>query len=188
MAHKIEQAQSWAIEVRANYHQGNTELFDPGGLHFIVQASLETGEIEEVDFAYVELPHPIETTYQEYTPFAGLIREASRFNIRFDPDLEPSERSVYGFYGQTVDGIVPNGVQFGNVIEPDLRYVGREDDLLVFRLNHHHPGHDYYQGCSGAPIIDGAGRTHALVVGGDPDHNFIFGVSLRVYAGIWALG
>jgi|GEM_PF-6867996 len=37
------------------------------------------------------------------------------------------------------------------------QYMGDEDDYYVFELPFAHPGHEHFQGCSGAPIVDAKG-------------------------------
>ena len=39
----------------------------------------------------------------------------------------------------------------------NLKYMGDEDDYYVFELPFEHPGHEHFQGCSGAPIVDAKG-------------------------------
>jgi hypothetical protein len=56
-----------------------------------------------------------------------------------------------------------------------------EDDLLAFHLPVEHPGHEYFYGCSGAPIIDAEGHVVALVCKGDMETSTVYGISLRRY-------
>jgi len=63
----------------------------------------------------------------------------------------------------------------------DLKYTGNDGDYLIFELPTPHPGHEHFQGCSGAPIIDKEGNTVALVCKGDIATNRIYGISLKRY-------
>ena len=62
-----------------------------------------------------------------------------------------------------------------------LTYLRTEGDNLVFKLPFNHPGHLEFRGCSGAPIINGAGMPVALLTGGSITTNEIYGVSLAMY-------
>jgi len=62
-----------------------------------------------------------------------------------------------------------------------MKYVGKEGELYKFKLPQKHPGHEYFRGTSGAPIIDNEGNTIALVCEGDIDEDLIFGISIRQY-------
>ncbi len=169
------------IEVRANLHTGQTQLYNLGGLNFFYSANLENGEIAEVDLAFAAVPADLVTFHQEITPFAGLTREVQRYDVVLGP-AELSKRASYGFYGYPVEGLVGQNMLAQNQrLEPDLKYVGDEDDLRIFKLNHAHPGHEYYHGCSGAAIIDKNGRLVGVVVGGDEENHYIFGVNPSVY-------
>jgi hypothetical protein len=44
-----------------------------------------------------------------------------------------------------------------------------------------YPGHEYFKGCSGAPILDSDGKLVALVCMGVPAVNSIYGVSVKRY-------
>ena len=67
------------------------------------------------------------------------------------------------------------------VIYDGLKYVGTEDSYYVFELPFEHPGHEFFKGCSGAPILDSRGNIVALVCSGDIDRNAIIGISLNKY-------
>ncbi len=180
-AHKIASGERWMIEVKANPHTNQTQMYYPGGLNFFYSVSLENGEIAEVDLAFAEVPADLTTFHQEITPFAGLTREVPRYDVALGPPVL-SKRAAYGFYGYHVEGLVGQNMLSQNQrLEPDLKYVGDENDLRVFRLNHAHPGHSHYRGCSGAAIVDKHGSLVGVVVGGDEANNYIFGVNSTMY-------
>lgn len=63
----------------------------------------------------------------------------------------------------------------------DMTYQGMQDDLYKFKLPKKHPGHEYFRGTSGAPIMDNEGNVVALVCEGDVNEDLIFGVSIKQY-------
>src|SRR3546814_6545958 len=64
---------------------------------------------------------------------------------------------------------------------PILRYERTEGGYHVFQLPVQHPGHDAFQGCSGAPILDMERRVVGLVCSGSIPDNTISYVSLARY-------
>lgn len=68
-------------------------------------------------------------------------------------------------------------------------YVGSrtQGGLYEFRLARPHQGRKYYKGSSGAPIADEEGLIVALVVGGEPDKDLIYGVPLARYHSVFDL-
>src|SRR3546814_19908035 len=56
---------------------------------------------------------------------------------------------------------------------PGLRYERTEGGYHVFQLPVQHPGHDAFQGCSGAPILDMERRVVGLVCSGSIPDNTI---------------
>jgi hypothetical protein len=187
-AHHIEPDQRWAAEIRANYHNHMTQVYLLGGLTFLFTGNLETGEVRQVDLAYQSVPGDLISYHQEFTVADGLTRESERPVFPLIEDVALNRRALYGFCGQANVDIAAQAGYLGldHRFEPDLRYVRDEDDLHVFRLNHAHPGHEYYEGCSGAPILDSQGRLVALVVGGG-EGDLIYAISPQVYANVFPL-
>ncbi len=71
--------------------------------------------------------------------------------------------------------------------EINMQYDGLDarNGLYRFKLNRPHQGHEYYYGCSGAPIADVYGRIVSLVIEGpeDPKDGIIWGTPLENYLG-----
>ena len=65
-----------------------------------------------------------------------------------------------------------------------MRYSETDADtgLYKFELARKHQGHSYYKGASGAPIADPEGRIISMLVCGDEDEVFLYGVPLRKHA------
>jgi hypothetical protein len=104
-------------------------------------------------------------------------------------DVEPTSDMPYGFASY-------KAVEYHACIsklwrefryEINMQFAGLDDrnGLYRFRLNRAHQGHDYYYGCSGAPIADVMGRIVSLVIEGqeDPKEGIIWGTPLARYAG-----
>ncbi len=63
----------------------------------------------------------------------------------------------------------------------EMTYEGKVGDFHAFKLPGEHPGHDYFNGCSGAPIIDVDGNVVALVTEGSISEKRIYGVPIETY-------
>lgn len=61
-----------------------------------------------------------------------------------------------------------------------LSLLRMEDEYHVFSLPFH-PGHEHFQGSSGAPILSSTGSLVALVCRGCAKTNEIWGLSIRAY-------
>lgn len=85
--------------------------------------------------------------------------------------LKPKPTVRYGFAGTTVPEIGRHkndkiDIAYGCVrVVTGLEYVGDENGFHLFKLPVEHPGHAFFRGCSGAPIIDHKGYIVAFVNG-----------------------
>jgi hypothetical protein len=87
---------------------------------------------------------------------------------------------VFAFSGRVrTEQHGPNSFVADMVVYPGLKLLRSENEFLVFQLPVTHPGHDAFQGCSGAPIVDRNKQAIALVVDGDISSNTIRGISLE---------
>ena len=189
-AHGPKPGQHWGIELSTDFQKGRTQLYaPPGGLHFLEQAGIGGNEGVKVDLAYAEVPIELVSWHQEWTPFGGLTRDDARLDVTLGPNVM-SKRPLYGFHGYPADGFVGNMLTQNQRIESDLKYVSQEAHIRTFLLNHDHPGHDYYKGCSGSAIIDKDGRLSGIVVSGNVEERHIYAVapSLFIDAILAALG
>jgi hypothetical protein len=174
---------NWVIETK--YVPGHgTKGFRLGGMIFLKECNLTTGIWRDIDFSYVIIPDNIQPYFQEISPAdRRIITETPRLINTVDFNVIPDDNYRYGFYGQTriIKDDIQQYVLARHSIELDMQYLGIADDMYKFRLNREHPGHIYYQGCSGAPIIDSDGNVVALVVQGDSSENVIYGIALKRY-------
>jgi hypothetical protein len=173
---------NWAIEIK--YEQGKgTQLYRPGGFHYIGEMKLGSAKINEVDFSYREVSSDLYSYFQEISPSGAIGFEKAREVFKPDFSVQPNTTDIYGFAGQVLPEIHET---FALVITemrvyPGLKFIRTEDPYHVFELPVPHPGNEHFKGCSGAPIIDTKGNVIALVCHGDIERNAIFGISLTKY-------
>lgn len=109
--------------------------------------------------------------------------EAPRTIFKLTFNEQPILGERYGFSGHTQLEELPHPTNSNlsvlcatQTILGDLFYTETKDDMHYFKLPGKHPGHIYFEGCSGAPIINERGQPVALVVGGDIEEDIIWGV------------
>lgn len=173
----------WVIECKYVPGKG-INGYRVGAMMFLKEGNIITDKWRDIDFAYVIIPDNVHPYYQEVSYIDKKIKaEIPRLINTVNFDIEPDKNHKYGFHGQTrvSRDDEQQYVYAQPTIELDMQYVGAEDDMYNFKLNRRHPGHEYYYGCSGAPIVDSDGNIVALVVCGDMKESIIYGISLKKY-------
>lgn len=171
---------NWAIQIRYEPGRG-TQLFGLGGMNFLKAINLQTLDSQDVDFAYVAVQKDLEVYFQELGKSYEVISEVTRKICKVDFELEPSKDERYGFSGLIKGKFDGVALKAEHKVYLNLRFLEKTGDFLVFKLPMKHPGHEFFQGCSGAPITDTKGNTVALVCWGDKETDQIYGISLKKY-------
>jgi hypothetical protein len=196
VAHVTRAGPPLALSLGWDASMRRVKLWRLGALNFLARGQLNTGlalhemAVREVDFAYADVPADLDCRLEKIDSHTGFILESRLCTVwRSSAIAEPKAGVRYGFAGHTKQSLeehalIASDVKFCfselRVCFP-LEFAGREDDLLAFRLPVEHPGHEYFRGCSGAPIIDEDGHIVALVCQGDTEKSLIYGISLRRY-------
>ena len=180
VAHLTEDGGNWAIETE--FVAEGTKLYQIGPMMFVRQMDLGTGDSKRLDFCYAIVPSDLTSVYQAVTMTGVVTDSAQRPLCDIDFDRVPDNSRKHGFSGLTGAKLDHGFYLRGEFrLELDLTYAGTEDEYFVFKLAHPHPGHEYYEGCSGAPIIDSDGKTVALVCGGCEGRSLIYGIPVRIF-------
>jgi hypothetical protein len=165
-----------------------TQLHGLGSTHFLARTSLDTPKKrpELIDFSYVEVPGDLQPFHQEIEIGTKRIKGETPILI-LKPALSetPDPSAAFGFCG-TVEHTweTHHGQSYlggDTPIYTGLKFARTVGDLHYFALPFSHPGHEKFQGCSGAPILCSTGELVALVSGGDMDTNEIYGISTSAY-------
>lgn len=187
VAHATGDQKKWAILLRYVPGRG-AENYSVGAMNFLARASLSKPKrkLEDVDFAYVQVPPSLRAYRQEIEPVTLAIKGEIPITVHVSSltDL-PSAEQKYGFCGMVLPAMENHfGKSYfsGEVrIYSGLTYLRTDGDYHYFSLPFKHPGHEHFEGCSGAPILSDKGELVALVCGGDIDQNEVYGVSLKAY-------
>ncbi|NOZ47099.1 MAG: hypothetical protein GXO79_10010 [Chlorobi bacterium] len=180
VSHATRNQGNWAIEVRAKNGIG-TQTYQIGAMMFLETGNINTGAVKDVDFSYATVPNDIAPYYHELNPQGQITTSIPREIQTLDFEIKPDDSKKYGFSGTTMFSTDGWFLFTENRLVMDMTYQGMQDDLYKFKLPKKHPGHEYFRGTSGAPIMDNDGNVVALVCEGDVDEDIIFGVSIKQY-------
>lgn len=180
VSHATKNEGNWAIEVRAENGIG-TQVYQIGAMMFLEVGNINTGNIKDIDFSYATIPNDIAPYYHELNPQGQITTSIPREIQTLNFDIEPDDSKKYGFSGTTMFSTDSWFLFTENRLVFDMTYQGMEGDLYEFKLPKKHPGHKYFKGTSGAPIMDDDGNVVALVCEGDVDEDLIYGISIRQY-------
>lgn len=184
VAHATGDFGDWAIQLRYDPSNG-TKLYRIGPMNFLAKGSLKTRAIDKIDYSYAEVPKDLQAFRQIISDDLKVCGEYPVTAFPIDFDTKATSEDVFGF-----SGLVKNQIERHTAatilaselkIYDGLKYLRTEGDMLVFKLPFNHPGHPEFEGCSGAPIINGGGMPVALLSGGVISKNEIYGVSLAHY-------
>ncbi|WP_300318740.1 hypothetical protein [Idiomarina sp.] len=175
----------WAIQQQYVPNKG-AELYRLDGINFLMKADINTSEVVDVDFSYVEVPETTFAKRQEINPHNSKVVSEELIS-ELSPSLEsgPNGETKYGFSGLVQASLEQHGGNDCLVTEvrvyTGLVYLRTDGDYHYFKLPFEHPGHEHFKGCSGAPIIGEDGELVALVCGGSTQTNELWGISLKAY-------
>lgn len=185
--HATRDQKRWAIQLRHDPGKG-TKVFGLGAMCFLRKGKLADPKkaVDFVDFSYVEVPTAIRAFRQELDDTgATILREAPITVHTASLSDVPEAGENYGFCGMVMAAIEhhPRMTALSGEIRVNsgLKYLRTEDDFHIFELPFPHPGHDHFEGCSGAPVLGENGKLVGLISGGDIPSNTIHVLALAKY-------
>jgi hypothetical protein len=184
VSHATRNQGNWTIPLR--YIPGNgIDTYQLGSMYFLAEGSLLNPNLKDIDFSYVVVSSDLCAYRQEIEMSSGVRTVKSEKAIKIhSPNLKeiPNSEDKYGFCGIIMSEveihpgqIILDGKPY---IYPGLSFRRTEDDYHFFALPFSHLGHEYFEGCSGAPIFSSSGSLVALVCGGCKKTNEICGISI----------
>jgi hypothetical protein len=163
-----------------------------GGNFIMPKAEGEVDRDRVIDFAYKKMGY-IQCKRQDVDEHDfHILSEENRVFLKDDLNTIPSTKEEYGFAGVVKPSLIPpkstpSGIDkwvipATNIAHNGFKFIQQEGDYLVFSAPYQkHPGHEWFQGTSGAPILDSNGNLVALVCWGDTSTNLLYGLNLRKY-------
>jgi hypothetical protein len=142
--------------------------------------NIKTGKKENVEFAYTRIPNKYDYFHQEISPFGNVITSKQIAKYKLQQIKTPTTNKGYAFVGHTQPEIIPNhAIHTVYMTHLDYEYKKTDGWKYIFEPPVKHPGHKYYKGCSGAPIIDDGNNIVSLLVGGNIRKNEVYGINLE---------
>ena len=185
VSHAVRPDEKWAIELYYEDPKG-TKLWEIGTMDFLTE--VKSSGVTDVDVAFAKVPDDIESRFQQFDENGKVAHSQRRVVLDCGLDVKPDETQTYGFSGLTrfTKEVQPPSLSHEIAgaklqVECNMEYMGLEEGLDRFKLDHDHPGDAEYKGCSGAPILSCEGELVGLVIGGCKEKNEIYGLPLRNY-------
>ncbi|MDD3237920.1 MAG: hypothetical protein PHV37_07480 [Candidatus Gastranaerophilales bacterium] len=152
----------------------------------------EPKEPKHIDVAFKNITDKFEEEYKAYvqdidaSKFPAKIKNEVENNIlNISPNV-PIINEEYSFAGGTRGQIVAPPIPhyiFQRIETCEIvkykKTNENDNDIYIFTPLDGHRGHEVYQGCSGAPIINENGEVVAIVLGGNVDKNEIYGYNIN---------
>ncbi len=178
--HVTKQSRKWCAQIKYDDEIEKIEVYFLKQFNYLADFDYDNNKIQEVEFAFVEVNPKLEC-YFHHRNCLGETLEFRPRSIFNDKDIvEPNFEELYGFAGDIMPAILDRGETFvtDHHTYTGLKYVRTEGDFLCFKLPVEHPGHEYFQGCSGAPIVDTRKNLVSLVSWGSIEKNEVYGINL----------
>ena len=171
---------SWVAEIGFDEAKDKTEVLYFGRQWTARHLDPAGPMSEDLDFSFIEVAEDFDPVMQERDKKGVIIRVRPRHEFETNLTDSPTADEVYAFTGR----VHPARIDDLNFIAdptvyPGLKYDRTEGYYHVFKLPVAHPGHEAFQGCSGAPIVDRSRRVVALVCSGDVNSNSITGIGVQ---------
>ena len=182
VAHAVKLGSSdWVIQIGDDKEYG-TAIYRPACFLYLSEMKRGTGEISNIDYTYAEVATDLNPTFQHLTPLGPKSEKRCRHIFDLAAVSDPDTKEIYAFSGEILPEMHGSlALVTQQTVYPGLRYIKSDGSFYQFKLPVPHPGHDLFQGCSGAPIVDTNGRLVALVSKGDISENVIYGIALPRY-------
>jgi hypothetical protein len=185
--HATRDFSNWALEIKTDFAIG-TQLKWLGLLGTAVVGNTTHDEIKRIDFSYTTLPEDIKTFHQVIEPETNTVYEHERLILDIDFNVKPSANKKYSFFGQTEINNNGNVINSTGKLITEMDFVEEKEQFYVFKLPFKHPGHQFFKGASGAPILDNDGNLISIVSRGENEQDvikdLIYGLNLKKYKSI----
>jgi len=185
---------TWAIECEYEPIKG-TKLFSIGKKpSMLVRGNIGNGSLAIVDFSFQEIPCDVESYFQDIKETRQILDSIKRSEfMNIDYYIEPNAEDTYGFSGNILSEYAPNDYLECQIpTYTNLKYSQSIDGFDYYRLPFAHPGHHFFEGCSGAPLMNQDLKVVGLISGWNPSYsdsirvtplrNYVIGVLIEAGA------
>lgn len=181
--HVTRRSACWVIRLSYKSDIGQTEVYYLGRFSYLAEMKKGIPSIDEVDFSFTEVPGDLTCQFQYWTPSGQCLIDRPRTIFREQDIANPVPSEIYGFAGDVMPEFSngENALITEHQTYPGLRFVRTKEHYHCFQLPVEHPGHNRFQGCSGAPVINTKKEIVGLVCGGSVERNEIYAINLEKY-------
>jgi len=190
VAHAVNEEPPMRLEIAWDEQEGQTKTckLDPIiPFELTLKPELQNLKMNGLDFAYQKLSTNQIPLFQKLNPNGnGKILSSRPRKVYCESAIQsPKVDTLYGFAGRTqpVREKFPGFTILSSTLRVcyGLTFVGEIYGMHVFQLPSKSPGHDFFRGCSGAPIVDIEGNVVALVCRGCVEESLIYGFPIERY-------
>ena len=178
--HVTQRSSKWSAQIKFNDEVQKIEALFLNEFSYLADYSEDKQSMKDVEFSF----HPVRPDFKSFYHNRNWRGETLEFKERpvftLNDISEPNREIYYGFSGDIQPTLISdqNALETTQHIYHGLKFDRLENDMLYFKLPEVHPGHEMFQGCSGAPIIGEDGKVVSLVSGGCATNNEIYGCNL----------
>ena len=174
----------WVAEMYFDSEQQKTVIHHFGDVWSVVHLDTNSSVPEKLDFSFTEVPTDFFSVMQERNSTGRIIAKRPRHEFETTLQDLPNASEIYAFSGRVRPAKLDETTFWSEpTVNPGLKYLRTDGHYNVFKLPVPHPGHEAFEGCSGAPIVDRDGVVVALVCSGDIATATITGASVQRIAG-----
>lgn len=174
--HFLNSNSDWAILDSRDINRGGSDTWELANINMC----------EEWDIAWSEIPIEFIPTFEDWRA-DGECKVKKKINVfSVKQIIKPNKNEIYGFSGRIKHELITDFKVMAcqHHTYPGLKFVNEVDGYYHFRLPVDHPGHIYFKGCSGAPIIDMHKNVVGLVCKGIIEKNIIVCIGLERFIDI----
>lgn len=148
--------------------------------------TIDLTQLNKIDFAYCRYPFDHVPDFQELDQSGSGKVLSSRPCVVYNEAqiVQPDPQTIYGFAGHTRTCLELHPMMTIRstklTVCDGLMLVGVDSYFYLFQLPMKHPGHEFFEGCSGAPVIDSDGNLVGLVVRGDEEDSTISVIPMSI--------
>ena len=159
----------WSIECEYEPERCATKLYKIGTPSMALQLNLQGGVPHMPDISWQKIPNDLTSIFQKFSTSGEL--QASELRKEFNnlTAILPNLTDDYAFTGNILPAYDRNAPQ--HYLETrwpfyaNIKFSHTEDNFDYYTLPFEHPGDIFFQGCSGAPLVNQRFEVVGLISG-----------------------
>ena len=180
VSHVAKKPKRWSIHLEYVVGKG-AKNYVFGAPTYLAKYDFNSGQVKDCDFFCVEIPCDLVGKHQKVVGISAIESEETKLVFTLDQIAGIASDVDYSFFGLVMPELCGQFFECHPTHCEGLRFERDDDVQVVFKLDGEHPGHDFFKGCSGAPIIDGEGSLVALVTGGNDGVDELYAFPLKPF-------